>query len=484
MLIDELLIDCPDMGTDKIVKMVKEKESYNFLNTLTTPITYSIVKKGCSSFNSSVETGNIVASGNFIYTPEKDGEYRIDFLSTHPTDESLNKKETLILTHYPTLIKSVIKNTKEALCDDGCGCGGDCDSLANACLSYQNLFAETQLLLGLIRSMPNCEGKDVVKLFIYLAIDLYKCDLFSLFCEKELELKLKGEAEFSSKLTKKLIAINYLALYFYELWITNPLEEFVKYHEDKYRFRYIKDCLLKAGIDIFALQTIWDQLTTPCSEPPVCGPSCFTNSVTPDLHVYTFIVGTQLNGIYHTVTIKNNCSDSSMFIDRSIFLDDDFKVEVRNKSGTNPATVLPGGTLDLDIRFIGTKPQPSVINVPFKYKGQLINTYEIRFTNPDTPNRPPVIVDIIKELDNRDPYTFTVLDFESHFTDPDGDILDRIVIVGDTSRFTLFGLPYASGTEINRNNITSLVYTPLDTDDLYQLVLYWMAYDSYGLPSN
>lgn len=477
MLVDDLLIDCPTIGTDKIVKMLKEKETYNFLNLLASPGTYSIVKKGCSSFNTPAITGNITANGTFIFNPERDGEYIITF----SVDD---KKQTIILTHYPTIIKSIIKSTNSALCNCGCGCEGECDSEAKACLTYQTIFAETQLVMGLLKSMPNCEGKDVVKLFIYLAIDLYKCDLFSLFCDKELELKLKGQAEFSSRLTKKLIAINYLALYFYEKWISNPLEEYVKFVDNKYKYRYIKDCLLKAGIDIFALQTIWDQLTTPCYTPPVCGASCFANVVDPSLHVYTFIVGTQLNGIYHTTTIKNNCSDSAIFIDRSIFLDNDLKVEVRNKSGTNPATILPGATLDLDIKFIGTKPQPSIINIPFKYKNILIDTYELRFTNPDIPNRPPVIVDVFKELENRDPYTFTVFDFESHFTDPDGDTLDRIVIVGDTSRFTLFGLPYASGTEINRNNITSLVYTPLDTDDLYQIVLYWMAYDSYGLPSN
>lgn len=477
MLVDELLIDCPPIGTDKVVKMVKEKETYNFLNLLSSPGTYVITKKGCTPFNLSAITGNITANGTFIFNPERDGEYTITFSVG-------DKKQTIVLTHYPTIIKSIIRGTNNALCDCGCGCDGDCDSVANDCLTYQTVFAETQLLMGLLKSIPNCEGKDVVKLFVYLAIDLYKCDLFSLFCDKELELKLKGQAEFSSRLTKKLVAINYLAIYFYEKWITNPLEDYVKYVDNKYKFRQIKDCLLKAGIDIFALQTIWDQLTTPCDDPIVCHIGCFSNVVEPELLTYTFLINTQLNGIYHTVTLKNTCTEEMLFIDRAIFSDNDFKVHIRNKSGSNPVSVLPGGTLDVDIKFIGTKPQPTVINLPFKYEGQLINTYEIHFVNPDTPNRPPVIVDILKELENRDPYTFTVDDFESHFTDPDGDTLDRIVIVGDVSRFTLQGQPYVSGTEINRANITSLVYTPLDTDDLYQIVLSWMAYDSYGLPSN
>jgi hypothetical protein len=479
MLIDQLLIDCPEIGTDKIVKMVKEKETYRFTNLLSFPSTYNIVKKSCSISESAI-TGNILASSDFVFSPEKDGEYSISFTSIDGND---TLKQTIILTHYPTIIKSIIKSTRTALCNCGCGCQGECNSLAKACLSYQTVFSEIQLLLGLFKSIPNCEGKDVIKLFNYLSIDLYKCDLFSLFCSKELDLKLKGESEFSSALTKKLITINYLSMYFYELWITNPLEEFVKYHEEKYKFRYIKDCLLKAGIDIFALQTIWDQITTPCEEPVTCSIGCFTNTILSDLFTYTFTIGTQLNGIYHTVTLRNTCEEQ-LFFDKLIFLDNDFQIQIRNKTGSNPASILPNATFDVDIKFIGTKNQPTVINVPFNYQGQLINTYEVRFINPDVPNRPPVIVDIFKELENRDPYTFTVADFENYFTDADGDILERIVIVGDTSRFTINGQPYVSGTEINRSNITALVYTPLDTDTLYQVVLNWMAYDSYGLPSN
>ena len=475
MLIDQLLVECPEIGTDKIVKMVKEKETYKFSNLLIFSGTYSIIKKSCSFPNSSI-TGNILANSDFVFSPEKDGEYIITFNID-------DKRQTITITHYPSIIKSIVKSTRTALCSCGCGCGGDCNSLAKSCLSYQDVFAETQLLLGLFKTIPNCEGKDVIKLFTYLSIDLYKCDLFSLFCDKELELKLKGESEFSSTLTKKLITINYLALYFYELWITNPLEEFVKFHEQKYKFKKIKDCLLKAGIDIFALQTIWDQITAPCEEPITCPINCFSNIVDPALLSYSFVVGTALNGMYHRVTLRNTC-DETLFFDRLIFLDSDFQVQIRNASGTNPASILSGGTLDVDIKFVGTKNQPTVITVPFTYQGVLINTYEIRFINPETPNRPPIIVDIIKELDNRNPYTFTVADFENYFTDPDGDTLERIVIVGDTIRFTLNGQPYISGTEINRNNITSLIYTPLDTDDIYSVVLHWMAYDSYGLPSN
>lgn len=477
MIVDELLIDCPEIGKDKIVTMVKERESYVFTNLLSVPITYNINRKSCG-LDVSNGTGNIDNNGKYIFTPEREGEFIVSFSDG-------DKKQTIIFTHYPTIIKSIIKNVSFALChnEDDCGCG--CDKEGKECLTYQSVFAETQLLLGLFKGIPNCSGKDVIREFLYHSLDAYRCDLISLFCDKELELKLKGQAEFSSKLTKKLIAINFLALYFYELWITNPLPEYVKFVNDKYKFNTLKNCLLASGIDVFILQTIFDQITAPCDdEPIVCPIGCFKNITTPDTLVYNFNVGEVLNGIYHTVTLMNSCAESVIFMNRVIYKDDTFKVQVKSTSNSSFIDILPGGTVDVDIYFIGTKNIPSVINLPFKFDNILINTYQINFNSQETPNRPPIITDIIKELANRTPYTFTVLDFESHFTDLDGDILDRIVIVGDVSRFTLNGVPYQSGTEINRNNITNLVYTPLDTDTVYSVVLDWMAYDSYGLPSN
>ena len=64
-----------------------------------------------------------------------------------------------------------------------------------------------------------------------------------------------------------------------------------------------------------------------------------------------------------------------------------------------------------------------------------------------------------------------------------GDTLDKIVLLGDTSRFTLDGIPYESGTIITKANITKLKYTPLDTDTNYDVLLQWKAYDNRGLSS-
>lgn len=472
MVVDELILDCPSFGTDKIVKVVKEKETYNITNTLPFSGIYSITKKSCKLQQES-SSGNIQANSNFIFTPNGDGEYTLTF-------EVDDKKQTIILTHYPTIINSIIKGVKDSLCSDNCGCNKDADN----CLVYQDLFAEMQLMLGLYKSIPTCGGKDAIKSFISNAVSTYRCELVNLFCEKELELKTQGTYKKSVVLTKKLIAINYLALYFYELWITNPAQQYVDYVNHKYKINSIKDCINKAGIEIFALQTIFDQITASCDDDYTCNVGCLKNLNRPYNEEFSFEVNTQLSGIYSSIELTNTCFEDDIFINKVIYRDSTFKVLVKANSGQNPTTVPPGGVITLDFVFEGTKTIPTVLNIPFIHDGVIVHSFTIRFINGETPNKPPVITDIIKQLENRTPYTFTVADFENHFTDADGDTLDRVVIVGDTSRLTLNGNPYISGTEINRNNITDLVYTPLDTDDLYQVILEWMAYDSYGLPSN
>ena len=116
--------------------------------------------------------------------------------------------------------------------------------------------------------------------------------------------------------------------------------------------------------------------------------------------------------------------------------------------------------------------------------GTLLGKYSILFKESiDVINTPPVITNINKTINNRNAYSFTIKDFETHFIDADGDTLKSIILVGDTSRYTLNGIPYVAGTTIDRNNIENLVYTPLDTDTEYEVLVYWIGIDSRNAQS-
>lgn len=477
MLIDEIILDCDDDFKKGLVKFIKEKNEYLFYN-LTSTIGYYIATYTNCNKKTQIITGTILPNGTIRFVPEKDGEYIITF--TIGED-----KEKVILSHYPSLIKSVVRDVKEVLCADcDCGCH-DCDSEGNACLRYQNVFGDFSLLLGIYKTIEKCNSKHIIRDFVAQAIQYYKCDLINHFCDKELEVKVEGSAKYSDTMFKKILAIQYLGLYFYERMVNSPLEENVKYLNRLFHWKTIKACVNKAGVDLTDMETLFSMITYCETDIPIeCTTGCIIPTQPPTVHKFTYWVDEQVQGVQHITSIKNGCPEEDSFVDRLLYKDGTFKVLVRNTQGENPLFLLSGEIADINVIFDGTKAVPTFIRVPFKYKGVLINTYEIEFKSKEEPNRPPIISEVIKELENRQPYSFTVQDFEDHFVDPDGDALLKIEIVGDTSRFRLNAVPYISGTAITRDNITSLVYLPLDNDDDYNIVLNWKAYDEHGLGSN
>ena len=283
------------------------------------------------------------------------------------------------------------------------------------------------------------------------------------------------------------MSIYYLCLYLYEKEITNKEKEYITYLDNKYNYKVLKACILKAEIDILLVENLFSEIYyDACGAPePVCDLSCFQPTIAAVDKLYDFAINEQLDGIYDTVILKNTCGTPQYFMNRTIYRDDTFSVRAKSQSSTNPTEVQPGEEILVNIVFKGTKSEYSLLNIPFNYEGTLVNTYKIRFLPPvEDVNTPPIITDIVKLVDNRTTYQFSIADFEAHFTDVDGDTMDKIVLVGDTSRYTLDDLPYASGTPISRININKLKYTPLDTDNYYEVLLSWKAYDDRGAESN
>lgn len=474
-LVDQIIIDCETVFDKGLIKLVKAKESYIFYNLTDYDGYYTINHKTC---NKSVQilTADLKKKSSSTFISIGEGEYIITFYLGE-------KKEKLVITHYPSLLKSVIKDVKIALCNCDCDCKDNCHE--DSCVTYKNLFGDISFLTNIYKTISTCKYNNIIREFITYAIEYYKCQLFNIFCSKELDTRIEGTADYSDKMFRKIIAIHYLAFYLYEKMITSPLEENVSYLNKVFRYKTIKECILKAGIDIMEMENLFSYLTyCPDEEPVICNYGCFIPVEEPSTFTYTFETNISISGIYHVTNIKNSCLDTVYFLDRLIYSDPEFKVKARNTLGESMPGFLSEEIASVNIIFEGTKSEPSYIKIPYKIDNVLINTYIIEFKDKEDPNRPPVITDIIKSLENRQPYTFTLQDFENHFTDPDGDTLDRIELVGDTSRFKLNGAPYISGTPIERSNITSLVYIPLDIDDNYDVILNWKAWDSHGLPSN
>lgn len=493
--------------------VVKEREEYKIYNDTLFPGYYTITKVGCSLQELPVQSGNFSQLSPIHFIPDGDGDYVVTMTigkSNETPEEAIfgktameeipevpdvigEEENTLQVTisHYPLLIEFVIKDLRDLLCDD-CGCNDTSDGCTSAkakmCLKSQAVLGNMGFLMGVLKTI-NCNNTDtnVIQKASSLGIQTYKCEMMRLFCGTVVERRINGDYEYDGILLKKILSIYYLMLYFYEKEITNPEAPYLEFLDKKYDFKTMKACILKSEIDVSLIENLFTEIYyDACGEPEiVCDLSCFKPVNNGMEKLYEFEINEALNGIYDSIVMKNTCGSPQLFMNRVIYQDATFKMMIKAQSSTNPTSIAPGEEFVVNVVFQGTKPVYTLLNLPIQYEGSYLNTYKILFKDTTViPNNPPVITDIVKVLNTRAPYTFTVADFENYFTDMDGDILDKIVLTGSLTNYTLSGIPYTAGTVITRANITNLVYTPLAGTEYYEIVVYWTAYDSRGAQSN
>ena len=100
-----------------IINIVKVKEDYNIYNTSSNSVYYNITEKNCEGIETVLLSGNIIEQSFITFSPTKDGEYLLTFTN----QEEITKH--IIISHYPTLLNSFVKNIEELFCiEDVCGC--------------------------------------------------------------------------------------------------------------------------------------------------------------------------------------------------------------------------------------------------------------------------------------------------------------------------------------------------------------------------
>lgn len=138
----------------------------------------------------------------------------------------------------------------------------------------------------------------------------------------------------------------------------------------------------------------------------------------------------------------------------------------------NNITLTGAGTLPLTIENYPTSSQGNN-TLSFLYDGSAININLLYNSNPTTN-------DVIVETENRIPYAFKTADFTGSYSDYDSDAIKEVAIYGTIQNLTYNGSPYVSGTKIAIGNVSNLVYTPLDQDNLYEINFVWKATDING----
>lgn len=457
--------------------IIKEKEAYRLYNNTIQPL-YAIIKIiDCEGNEQDVVNYNINGNDNVLFTPEKDGDYVI-------TGTPVNSPTRVIyLSHYYLLQTTFIKSVEALLCN--CTTQKNCKTLQeSSCIDAQNTVINALFTLGFQKTLnPSKDNTNALFEAYMLYFYRHHCSLMPLFCTKEVDIKLKNYSTYNNAIVKKMIAIMYLVLYFYEKEISNPQLEYIEYINTKFNTLTINDCILKTGIDITIVDNIFSEVYYKDYESPVICDLFTFISLTPYFELdFNFKLNEVINGVYHTIRLKNNTSKVQSFFNHLMYKDNDFKITAIAITDCNVKEVQPGEEFDVNLVFSGKKTILSFISPSYVLDGSVIGKYNITFADSvGTINTPPVITDFVKTSGNRTPITFTPADFDAHFTDADGHILGAIALTGNVNGFTFNDVPYQSNLKITRDNINKLVYTPINSDTAYSVAIEWIAFDELGL---
>ena len=216
------------------------KDKYYILNEQGAILDYTLQDIDPCTTDDVVSTGQIAVDENFEVPLTVDGVFQINL--TYGVDES-----NIYIKYYLNLQLSMIEDIFTVLCPCDCGCA-NCTDLSTD--QYQALLTT----------------RNKIDVFKYLTSPQY--DAFfnvvhkgtscliepQLYCDIATE-GMTGMASYNQELTKQLIALDYLAMYFADLKGVTDQEE-IDYIDSKYQSDSILCCINKLGINIKEIKTL------------------------------------------------------------------------------------------------------------------------------------------------------------------------------------------------------------------------------------
>lgn len=170
-----------------------------------------------------------------------DGEYQVIL------NDGTNPEVELSIKYYLTLQTSIIESVFSILCDCECGC--------NSCAEdSDNKFCDllmTRAKIDTFKRLTNPEGIA----FYNTVYKQTKCLIENpIYCAISEELIL-GEAKCNEKIIKQFIALDYLAMYFFEYYQV-CLSEDKQCVRDKFKTEKIFCCIQKLDINIGEIENL------------------------------------------------------------------------------------------------------------------------------------------------------------------------------------------------------------------------------------
>ena len=145
-----------------------------------------------------------------------------------------------------------------------------------------------------------------------------------------------------------------------------------------------------------------------------------------------------------SIKVINNCNKDFLLAGKTLFIQQD-NLGSTFTATINETTISANATVDIPVYYNGVYKGTDISPVyTFTLNGYNI-TYNLNINIPDTLG---TISDFTISLNNRQNYTFKVLDFTSHYSDINGDTISSVYFYGNVSNLRYNNIGYVENTEI------------------------------------
>jgi hypothetical protein len=211
---------------------------------LTSSATYVLTKLGACVPDEILESS--VFNTSYVIPLTLDGDYHLNMKAGG--DES-----NIYIKYYLTLQLSMIEDIYTVLCPCDCGCA-NCTDLS---IDQYKALLVTRNKIDVLKYVVSPQYDASFQLIHEDTNCLIEPQLY---CDIATE-GITGETQYNATLTKQLIALDYLAMYFTDLREVTDVDE-IAYIKDKYKSEAILCCINKLGIDINGVQTTIDNMAS------------------------------------------------------------------------------------------------------------------------------------------------------------------------------------------------------------------------------
>ena len=184
------------------------------------------------------------------------------------------------------------------------------------------------------------------------------------------------------------------------------------------------------------------------------------------------------NASVKSIRVVNNCNKDFLLSGKTLFTQQD-NLGSTFTATINDTTISANTTVDIPVYYNGVYKGTDISPVyTFTLNGYNV-TYNLNINIPDTLGD---INDFTISLNNRQNYTFKVLDFTSHYSDIDGDTISSVYFYGNVNNLRYNNIGYVENTEIPISDIQAgkVVFNALNQDALSSINISYKIKDSKG----